>query len=248
MHVVYVFVVPLLTRRRTIIRRSFALNTAHRRDIVNSRSSHNTLIVRLTRRIRSSLLILLIRITNKLVNRGRLQIISRHAHSTRTLLLTTKRLTQRVIDTILRASLLRHLGNLLLISSQVMMLHSRRILSNHRIQRRVRLLRRRTSRILTRINRLTNIRVLRLTTLRQGKTLTQHIRTTSRIRRHHLTKAQQTSSNRPFTLQGNRTRVVSHVRITMSLKGVVRFGRRVRSCSLAVPAVPHTTQPQNQYT
>lgn len=187
MNLTHVLIVPLLASRRTVIRRSLTLHTTNSGHVINSCSGHNTLLIRLTRRIRRSFLILLIRITNKLVNRGRLQIISRHTNRTRTLLLTTKRLTKRIINTILRTSLFRHLRNLLLVSRQVMMLNRRRIFRNNRIQRRVRLLRRRSSRILTRINRLHNIRILRLTTFRLRKTLKKHIRTTSRIRRHNLT-------------------------------------------------------------
>lgn len=67
---------------------------------IHRRSSHHPFLIRFTRRIRRFLSIFAIRIANQFINRSRLQINRCNTNGNSALLLTTKRLLQRVLFTI----------------------------------------------------------------------------------------------------------------------------------------------------
>lgn len=167
----------------------------------------------------------MIRNTNKLITRRRLKILNRNSNSHSPLLLTTKRLQKRVNLTINRPSTFRRLISIRKITPSLQ--HRLRIFLNHRIQRRIMRLRRRTSIMTTMISRLLLTMPTRLNTIRASHPKHKNIRTTRSIRSNTLTHTKNTNSGRRLTLISHRISTNRHISImltrTMHLLSVLRL-------------------------
>lgn len=221
-----------VTTSRTITRLSNSNNMLlNRLKVVYSRS-RRAILHRLLRRIRSLRKHIKIRHSNQLINRRSIQIISRNTNSNSTLRLPTKRLIQLLISIITRPSLFRNLTNALPpfnAKCTKSHRHRLRIQRGHLIQGRIMTLRRRTSHIITMQVPIAILMPFNKSPISSRITTIMPIRTTSSIRRHNLTKAQQTRCHRRFTITRIRTSIVRHLlcRVTnlMLLKGQLSLRR-----------------------
>lgn len=206
----------------------------HLLRIINSSRSHS-LILRLISRLLSTHNHSQVRHQNQLIRRRRLQVNHRHTHSTRTLLLTAKRIRHRIIRTILslipRHHISRHLLSLLRRLQTLISTTRTRTMNSilrSQLQRKIQLLRsrQRTRPSLSKIS----IQPRRISIIQRRTSLTLMTITQMRIirpiratRRNTLTTAKQPSRHNSTPIMSQRISHLRHLLLTMMRIRITHF-------------------------